>query len=130
MSVRRPVKSIAAKKRQARLRRARSLRMSIRNHTNPRPRLSVDKSLQHICAQLFTNDGSEVIVSVSTREKAIKQKCAATGNIDAAKIVGAELASRAKAKGVTQVTFDRSGYAYHGRVKALAEAAREQGMDF
>lgn len=130
MSVRKPVKSAHAKKAMARLRRARRLRLSIRTHTHPRPRLSVDRSLQHITAQLFTNDGSVVIASASTREKALREKLKATSNIEAAKLIGSTVAERAKEKGILQVTFDRSGYKYHGRVKALAEAARAGGMEF
>lgn len=130
MSVRKPVKSAHAKKAHARLRRARRLRLSIRSHTNPRPRLSVDRSLQHITAQLFSNDGSIVIASASTREKALREKLKYTGNIEAATMVGSLVAERAKEKGVLIVTFDRSGYKYHGRVKALADAARAGGMEF
>ncbi|MBU2333060.1 MAG: 50S ribosomal protein L18, partial [Gammaproteobacteria bacterium] len=88
----------------------------------------VYRSSQHIYAQVLSADGGKVLASASTLDKELRD--AATGNVDAAKKVGQLVAERAKAAGVTQVAFDRSGFKYHGRVKALAEAAREGGLEF
>jgi len=88
----------------------------------------VYRSPRHIYAQVISPTGDQVLASASTVEKA--GKGGATGNIDAAGRVGKLIAERAKAAGVEKVAFDRSGYAYHGRVKALAEAAREGGLEF
>ena len=96
--------------------------------TAERPRLAVFRSLNHIYAQLINDEQGVTVCSASTVEKG-----AGTGNggnIDAAKTVGKLIAERAKEKGITQVVFDRGGYIYHGRVKALAEAAREAGLQF
>ncbi len=113
-------------KKTARLRRARRARAKIselRVH-----RLCVYRSPRHIYAQIISPAGNEVLVSASTVEK--EAKAGATGNIEAAGKIGKLIAERAKAAGIEKVAFDRSGYAYHGRVKALAEAAREGGLDF
>lgn len=91
-------------------------------------RLCVFRSPKHIYAQIISATGSEVLVSASTLEKS--NKSGATGNIDAAGKIGKLIAERAKKAGIEKVAFDRSGYAYHGRVKALAEAARESGLEF
>ena len=91
-------------------------------------RLSVFRSSRHIYAQVLLNNGSEVIASASTTEDSIKDKN--NGNILAASKVGKLIAKRAIKKGVTKVAFDRSGYKFHGRVKALAEAARKGGLSF
>jgi large subunit ribosomal protein L18 len=88
----------------------------------------VYRSSQHIYAQVLSADGGKVLASASTLDKELRD--AATGNVDAAKKVGQLVAERAKAAGVTQVAFDRSGFKYHGRVKALADAAREGGLEF
>jgi large subunit ribosomal protein L18 len=88
----------------------------------------VYRSSQHIYAQVLSADGGKVLASASTLDKELRD--AVTGNVDAAKKVGQLVAERAKAAGVTQVAFDRSGFKYHGRVKALAEAAREGGLEF
>jgi large subunit ribosomal protein L18 len=93
-----------------------------------RPRLAVFRSVNHIYAQLINDDEGVTICSASTVEKG--SGGSKGGNIDAAKAVGRLIAERAKDKGVTQVVFDRGGYIYHGRVKALAEAAREAGLQF
>ncbi|MBB72225.1 MAG: 50S ribosomal protein L18 [Legionellales bacterium] len=97
-------------------------------------RLCVHRTLNHIYAQLIKYDAlkrhSTVIVSASTTESDVKAKCKSTGNIDAAKVVGSVLAERAKKAGVNKIAFDRHGFKYHGRVKALAEAAREAGLQF
>ena len=91
-------------------------------------RLTVFRSNTHIYAQVSTFDGSEVIASASTTESSVKSEN--NGNIEAASKVGKLIAERAKEKGIEKVAFDRSGYKYHGRVKALAESAREAGLSF
>jgi large subunit ribosomal protein L18 len=93
-----------------------------------RPRLAVFRSVNHIYAQLINDDEGVTICSASTVEKSAG--VSAGGNIDAARTVGKLIAERAKDKGFTQAVFDRGGYIYHGRVKALAEAAREAGLKF
>jgi len=102
--------------------------------TPERPRLSVYRSLNHIYAQLIDDMAGKTLVSANSREGAAKTEGAARkktgGNVAAAKEVGNLLAQRAKAKGVGKVVFDRGGYLYHGRVKALADAAREAGLRF
>ena len=115
-----------SEKKEARLRRARRARAKIRELGVTR--LSIHRTPRHIYAQLISGDGSQVIVSASTLDKELR--AGKTGNADAAKAVGALIAERAKAAGVTQVAFDRSGFKYHGRVKALADAAREGGLEF
>jgi len=94
--------------------------------TAERPRLNVYRSLNHIYAQLVDDMEGKTVVSASTREAKIKTG----GNVAAAKEIGKKLAEKAKAKGVTKVVFDRGGYLYHGRIKALADAAREAGLKF
>jgi len=91
-------------------------------------RLSVHRTPQHIYAQVF-DPQSKVIVAASTLQKDVAEGLKGTGNVEAARAVGKAIAERAKAKGVTRVAFDRSGFKYHGRVKALAEAAREHGLE-
>ncbi|MCH8173594.1 MAG: 50S ribosomal protein L18 [Proteobacteria bacterium] len=113
-------------KKTARLRRARRTRAKISElRVN---RLCVYRSPRHIYAQVISPNGNEILASASTVEKAIK--AGATGNIEAAGNIGKLIAERAKAAGIDKVAFDRSGYAYHGRIKALAEAAREGGLEF
>ncbi len=109
----------------SRLRRARKSRSNIRNQESPR--LSVYRSSQHFYAQIFDSLGSKVIVSASTVEKDMDLK---SNNIDAAAQVGKKVAERALENGVKKVVFDRSGYRYHGRIKALADSAREAGLEF
>ncbi len=113
-------------KKETRLRRARKARLKMRELEAVR--LCVYRSSQHIYAQVLSADGGKVLASASTLDKELRE--AATGNVDAAKKVGQLVAERAKAAGVTQVAFDRSGFKYHGRIKALAEAARECGLEF
>ena len=91
-------------------------------------RLSIHRTPRHIYAQVIAANGDKVLATASTVEKELRGD--ATGNVDAAKKVGVLIAERAKAAGVTKVAFDRSGFKYHGRVKALADAAREGGLDF
>jgi len=109
-----------------RLRRARQARLKMRELEAVR--LCVYRSSQHMYAQVISADGGKVLASASTLDKELRGE--ATGNVEAAKKVGLLVAERAKAAGVTQVAFDRSGFKYHGRVKALADAAREGGLEF
>ena len=113
-------------KRTVRLRRAKRTRMKIRELGAAR--LTVYRSPRHIYAQLIAPDGGRVLAQASTLDESIR--VGATGNVDAARKVGTLIAERAKAAGCTRVAFDRSGYKYHGRVKGLAEAAREAGLEF
>jgi len=112
----------------ARLRRAKTTRSHIRDLGVAR--LSVLRSGQHIYAQVFTCDGSKVLASASTLQADVKEGLNNGKNSDAASKVGKLIAERALAAGVEKVAFDRSGYRYHGRIKALAEAAREGGLKF
>ena len=93
-------------------------------------RLSVHRTPQHIYAQIFAPEGDKVLVAASTLQKDVRGELKTTGNIEAAKAVGRAIAQRATAKGIKKVAFDRSGFMYHGRVKALADAAREAGLEF
>jgi large subunit ribosomal protein L18 len=95
-----------------------------------RPRLCVYRSLSHMYAQLVDDHSGKTLVSASTLESEVYDNKNKAGNVDAAKKVGKAIAERAKAKGIEAVVFDRGGYIYHGRVKALAEAARESGLKF
>ena len=113
-------------KTQARLRRARKSRVRMR--TAGDVRLCVNRTPRHIYAQIINGEGNRVLAQASTLDKDLRS--GATGNIEAAAAVGKLVAERAKAAGVTEVAFDRSGYKYHGRVKALADAAREGGLEF
>ncbi|MDY6980611.1 MAG: 50S ribosomal protein L18 [Pseudomonadota bacterium] len=115
-------------KKTTRLRRARRTRAKIRELAVPR--LSVYRTPRHIYAQLIAANGSEVLASASTVQTDIKSNVKNTGNVDAAVVVGKTIAEKAKAAGITNVAFDRSGFKYHGRVKALADAAREAGLQF
>jgi len=98
--------------------------------TTSKPRLSVFKSLSHIYAQLIDDSTGKTLITASTTEKAVHAGLKHGGNVDAAKKVGASLAERALGKNIKDVVFDRGGYQYHGCVKALADAAREQGLKF
>ncbi len=93
-------------------------------------RLVVHRTPRHIYAQVIAPNGSEVLVAASTVEKAIAEQLKYTGNKDAAAAVGKAVAERALEKGIKDVSFDRSGFQYHGRVQALADAAREAGLQF
>lgn len=115
-------------KNKARLRRAKSTRMKIRKLGVPR--LSVHRSSQHFYAQVFAADGSRVIASASTVQKSLRDGLKSTKDTAAAEAVGKTVAERALEAGIDTVAFDRSGYRYHGRVKALADAAREAGLKF
>ena len=113
-------------KNNARLRRARRARNKMRELGANR--LTVYRSSQHIYAQVFSVEGDKVLASASTVEKDLRAE--STGNTAAAEKVGKLIAERAKAAGIEKVAFDRAGYQYHGRVKALAESAREAGLQF
>lgn len=113
-------------KKAARLRRAKKTRAHIR--ALGVYRLCVNRTPKHIYAQVISPAGGEVVAQASTLDASLRS--GSTGNIDAAKKVGELVAQRAKAKGIEKVAFDRSGFKYHGRVKALADAARENGLEF
>ena len=115
-------------KNQQRLRRATRTRAKIRELEVPR--LSVHRSNAHIYAQLLAPCGSKTLASASTLEKDLRSQLKSSGNKEAAALVGKLVAERAIKAGITQVAFDRSGFKYHGRVKALADAARESGLLF
>lgn len=95
-----------------------------------RPRLCVYRSLKYIYAQIIDDTKGATLVSASTAEKVVRGDAKGSGNIQASKLVGKAIADRAKAKGIETVVFDRGGYLYHGRIKAVAEAARESGLKF
>lgn len=115
-------------KKQSRMKRALKLRSKIKKVNATR--LSIHKTSQHIYAQVISEDGTRTIVSASTTQAEVKAALKNTGNITAAAEVGKTIAEKALAAGVTEVAFDRSGFKYHGRVKALADAAREAGLKF
>lgn len=113
-------------KKKARLRRARRGRAKMRELGANR--LCVHRTPRHIYAQIISGDGGTIVCAASTLDKDLRE--ANGGNVAAAAVVGARIAERAKEKGITAVAFDRSGFRYHGRVKALADAAREAGLEF
>jgi len=118
-------------KKDQRVRRSRQTRARIA--TQRVARLTVFRSNLHIYASVISDDGAKVLASASTAEKEVREQLGAEGkggNAAAAALIGKRIAERAKAAGVEKVAFDRSGFAYHGRVKALAEAAREAGLQF
>ena len=109
----------------SRLRRARKTRMNIRDQETPR--LTVYRSSKHFYAQVFDSLGTKVIASASTVEKDLESK---SNNVESAEAVGKRVAERAIENGIKKVVFDRSGYKYHGRIKALADSARQAGLEF
>ena len=113
----------------ARLKRHYRMRKDL-NGTAERPRLNVFRSLNHIYAQIINDDTSTTLVSASTIDKDIRATIENGGNIEAAKLIGTEVAKRAIAQGIEKVVFDRGGYIYHGRIAAVAEGAREAGLKF
>lgn len=118
-------------KKDQRLRRSRQTRVRIASQLTPR--LSVHRSNLHIYASVISADGTQVLASASTAEPDVRSQLGAVGkggNVAAAALIGKRVAEKARSAGVETVAFDRSGYAYHGRVKALAEAAREAGLQF
>jgi len=112
----------------ARIRRARQTRIRIRE--NGAMRLTVHRSNEHIYAQITSPTGDKVVASASSLEKDLRGQVKSGGNRKAAELVGQRIAAKAKEKGIEQVAFDRAGYKYHGRVKALADAARSGGLKF
>lgn len=116
------------KKKEARLRRARKARMHIRRLGVPR--LTVHRSGQHIYAQVISAEGGKVIAAASTLQKEVGGKLKSTNNKEAAAAVGKAVAEKAVEAGIKSVAFDRSGFRYHGRIKVLADAAREVGLSF
>jgi large subunit ribosomal protein L18 len=119
---------MALSKKEQRLRRARQTRVRIA--LQGAVRLTVTRSNLHIYASVISGDGSKVIATASTAEKEVREQLKNGGNTEAASLIGKRIAERAKAAGVEKVAFDRAGYQYHGRIKALAEAAREAGLQF
>ena len=115
-------------KKVARIRRARRARSKIRELGYHR--LSIHRTPRHIYAQVISPDGGKVLASASTLQPSVREGIEKTGNIAAAQAVGRAIAEAAKAAGVSKVAYDRSGFRYHGRVKALADAARENGLEF
>jgi large subunit ribosomal protein L18 len=115
-------------KKTSRLKRALKLRCKIK--ILGANRLTIHRTSQHIYAQILSKDGAVTLASASTTQAEIKETVKSTGNVQAAAEVGKVIAQRAVAVGVTEVAFDRSGFKYHGRVKALADAAREAGLKF
>jgi large subunit ribosomal protein L18 len=115
-------------KKQRRQRRAIKTRAQIRQLRQVR--LTVHRTPRHIYAQLFDDKGERVLAAASTVQKDVAEGLKGTGNIEAARAVGRSIAERARAAGITRVAFDRAGFQYHGRVKALADAAREAGLEF
>ena len=113
-------------KKSSRIRRARRTRAKISELAVPR--LSIHRTPRHIYAQVIAANGNDVVASVSTLQTSLKGQVKYTGNIDAATAVGKAIAEKALAAGIASVAFDRSGFKYHGRVKALADAAREAGL--
>ena len=112
-----------------RFRRKRGIRKRVRG-TSGRPRLTVFRSLKHIYAQIINDDLGVTICQASTRDKDLRDEIKTGGNVAAARIVGAVLGKRAKAKSIEEVCFDRNGYRYGGRIRGLADAAREAGLKF
>ena len=112
------------------LRRMAKVRRNVRRAAGGRARLSVFRSSKHIYAQLIDDANGRTVVSASSLEKDMREGSRTGANIEAEKAVGKRLAERASAKGIRRVVFDRGSYLYHGRVKALADAAREGGLDF
>jgi large subunit ribosomal protein L18 len=121
--IRKPSRQAAREKRHYRLRNTLA-------GTAEKPRLAVFRSNSHIYAQIIDDTVGHTLVCASTMEKAIKTQLESTANVDAAKAVGTAVAKKALEKGISTVVFDRGGYVYHGKVQALADAAREAGLQF
>lgn len=121
--------SSLAQKQMARLKRKVRVRKKIKG-TTERPRLNVFKSAKHIYAQLIDDTTGATLAAASTVMEEVSSGLKYTGNVEAARKVGAEIAKKALVKDITKVVFDRNGFLYHGRVKAVAEAARENGLSF
>jgi large subunit ribosomal protein L18 len=121
--------NVAKERREARQKRQVRVRRKVQG-SQERPRLCVFRSARHIYAQIIEDSTGTTLVSVSTVVKDVSGDLKVCGNVEAAKLVGKKIAERALAKNITQVVFDRNGFLYHGRVKALADAAREAGLSF
>lgn len=119
--------SVAKERKDARLKRSRRVRKKIRG-TAERPRLCVFRSAKHIYAQLIDDVAGQTLAAISSLDSSVTD--ASAGNVDSAKAIGKAIADKAKAVNISEVVFDRNGFLYHGRVKALAEAAREAGLKF
>lgn len=117
------INNLDARQRRARKTRAKIAELKV-------TRLSVHRTNSHIYAQIIAESGDKVLASASTLEAEVRGSVKNGGNTDAATLVGKRIAEKAKAAGITKVAFDRSGYKYHGRIKALADAARENGLSF
>lgn len=117
------INNLDARQRRARKTRAKIAELKV-------TRLSVHRTNSHIYAQIIAESGDKVLASASSLEAEVRQSIKNGGNTDAATLVGKRIAEKAKAAGITKVAFDRSGYKYHGRIKALADAARENGLSF
>ena len=120
--------SVNVDKRSARVKRHRRVRKKVFG-TSEQPRLSVYKSIKHIYAQVIDDQNGVTLAAASTLSSDVRDK-ASSNNIEAAKLVGNEIGKKAVEKNITNVVFDRGGYRYHGKLKALAEAAREAGLEF
>ena len=116
-------------KKDKRLRRKVRIRKKIKG-TPERPRLTVYRSLKYVYAQIIDDESGHTIAAASSLEKGLKESLKSTKDLEAAKLVGKLVAKRAMEKGISEVVFDRNGYKYHGRIKALADAAREEGLKF
>jgi large subunit ribosomal protein L18 len=121
--------SSLSQKSNSRLKRKIRVRKKIKG-VSDRPRLNIFKSAKHIYAQLIDDTNGSTLATASTLDGAVKEELNYTGNIEAAKKVGASIAKVALEKGIVRVVFDRNGFLYHGRIKALADAARENGLSF
>jgi large subunit ribosomal protein L18 len=122
---------MVSKKSKAELRAKKHMRIRNRvNGTSERPRLAVFRSNDHMYAQIIDDTVGNTLVAASTTEKAVKAELNKTNDVEAAAYVGKLIAQRAKDKGITEVVFDRGGFLYHGKIEALAEAAREAGLVF
>ena len=119
---------MAMDKKESRLRRGASSRMKMKGLA--KVRLCVHRTPRHIYAQIISGDSSKTLVAASTVEKEVRAKVKYTGNAGSAELIGQLIAERALAKGIEEVAFDRAGFKYHGRVKALAESARKSGLKF
>ncbi len=120
---------MSRKRLSGRLRRKLRVRKKVRG-TEERPRLNVYRSLKHMYAQIIVDTRGETLVSASTLSRELRGKLKSTGNVEAAREVGRLIAKKALEKGIKKVVFDRNGFLYHGRVKAVAEGAREGGLEF
>ncbi|RLB02767.1 MAG: 50S ribosomal protein L18 [Deltaproteobacteria bacterium] len=120
---------MSKKRLSGRLRRKLRVRKKVKG-TPERPRLCVYRSLRHMYAQVIDDTVGHTLAAASTLDKELREKLQRTGNVEAAKEVGRLVAKRALEKGIKKVVFDRNGFLYHGRVKAVAEAAREAGLEF